>query len=142
MASIGSTKDSPVIISVKNNKKFTTSQETLFNRKKSFTTALEKVLAKCAGKYSFGDEITMADCCLVPQVANAHRFLKHFKYYILNFLKELQNEICVDFFRFQVPITEFKTIVRVDKELAKVDAFKKAHALNQIDCPPEMKSKY
>ncbi|MGB7182728.1 MAG: maleylacetoacetate isomerase [Burkholderiaceae bacterium] len=27
-----------------------------------------------AGRFSFGDSVTMADCCLVPQVFNAQRF--------------------------------------------------------------------
>lgn len=29
---------------------------------------LEKMLEMTAGKYSYGDEVTMADCVLVPQV--------------------------------------------------------------------------
>ncbi|XP_068948400.1 maleylacetoacetate isomerase isoform X5 [Petaurus breviceps papuanus] len=33
--------------------------------------ALEHVLQSTAGKYCVGDEISMADICLVPQVANA-----------------------------------------------------------------------
>lgn len=37
-------------------------------------TAFEKQLTQHAGKYCFGDEITMADICLVPQVYNANRF--------------------------------------------------------------------
>ncbi|VVC87672.1 unnamed protein product [Leptidea sinapis] len=30
--------------------------------------AVEKLLSSIAGKYCVGDEITLADCCLVPQV--------------------------------------------------------------------------
>lgn len=37
-------------------------------------TALEKLLTHCAGRYCVGDEITLADCCLVPQVFNARRY--------------------------------------------------------------------
>lgn len=37
--------------------------------------ALEKILATSAGKYCVGDQITLADCCLVPQVFNAHRLV-------------------------------------------------------------------
>lgn len=35
--------------------------------------AIEKLLSTSAGKFCIGDEITMADCCLVPQVFNARR---------------------------------------------------------------------
>ncbi|XP_022799081.1 maleylacetoacetate isomerase-like isoform X2 [Stylophora pistillata] len=34
---------------------------------------LEKILERTSGKYCVGDEITMADLCLVPQVYNANR---------------------------------------------------------------------
>ena len=37
-------------------------------------TALELQLQKTAGKYCFGDQVTIADLCLVPQVYNANRF--------------------------------------------------------------------
>ena len=33
--------------------------------------ALETIMSKCAGKFAVGDEITHADCFLVPQVRNA-----------------------------------------------------------------------
>lgn len=35
--------------------------------------AIEKLLSTSAGKYCVGDEISLADCCLVPQVFNARR---------------------------------------------------------------------
>ncbi|MBA3581370.1 MAG: maleylacetoacetate isomerase [Gammaproteobacteria bacterium] len=35
---------------------------------------LEELVSRHAGKYCFGDTITMADVCLVPQVYNAKRF--------------------------------------------------------------------
>lgn len=46
--------------------------------------AIEKFLESSAGKYCVGDEITLADCCLIPQVYNARRsacmnFSKTFK---------------------------------------------------------------
>lgn len=37
-------------------------------------TAIEEKLKKTAGLYCFGDNITIADICLVPQVYNANRF--------------------------------------------------------------------
>lgn len=33
--------------------------------------ALETIMAKCAGRFAVGDEITLADCFLVPQIRNA-----------------------------------------------------------------------
>ena len=35
---------------------------------------LERALKESSGKYCVGNEVTMADACLIPQVANAHRF--------------------------------------------------------------------
>lgn len=35
--------------------------------------AVEKLLSASAGKFCVGDEITMADCCLLPQLYNARR---------------------------------------------------------------------
>lgn len=37
-------------------------------------SAVEKQLAASAGLYCFGDKITLADICLIPQVYNAVRF--------------------------------------------------------------------
>lgn len=37
-------------------------------------TAIEKKLEKTAGLYCFGDQVTIADLCLIPQVYNANRF--------------------------------------------------------------------
>ncbi|MCE9680091.1 maleylacetoacetate isomerase [Shewanella sp. AS1] len=37
-------------------------------------TALEKQLEQYAGQYCFGDSVTLADLCLIPQVYNANRF--------------------------------------------------------------------
>ncbi|MCO4800018.1 MAG: glutathione S-transferase C-terminal domain-containing protein, partial [Colwelliaceae bacterium] len=36
--------------------------------------AIEKKLEKTAGLYCFGDQVTIADICLIPQVYNANRF--------------------------------------------------------------------
>jgi len=36
--------------------------------------AVEKRLTACAGEYAFGDSISLADICIVPQVYNASRF--------------------------------------------------------------------
>ena len=35
--------------------------------------ALEPLLARTAGACCVGDDVTLADCCLVPQIFNANR---------------------------------------------------------------------
>ncbi|WP_448568728.1 maleylacetoacetate isomerase [Thalassotalea ganghwensis] len=37
-------------------------------------SAIEQKLSDTAGKYCFGDQVTIADICLIPQVYNAKRF--------------------------------------------------------------------
>uniref|UniRef100_A0A914WZZ6 maleylacetoacetate isomerase n=1 Tax=Plectus sambesii TaxID=2011161 RepID=A0A914WZZ6_9BILA len=70
---------------------------------------LEKMLSKTAGKYSFGDSVTIADCCLVPQVYNAQRF--------------------------KVDLASYPCIERVHSALMDLDAFKKSHPSRQPDTP-------
>jgi maleylacetoacetate isomerase len=59
------------------------------------------------GRFCHGDAPGFADIALVPQVANARRF--------------------------KVDLTAFPTIVRIDGECLKLDAFKKAAPENQPD---------
>ncbi|KAH8243481.1 hypothetical protein KR032_007760 [Drosophila birchii] len=77
--------------------------------------ALERILSQSAGKYSVGNELTMADICLVPQVRNARRY--------------------------KVDLSPYPTIVRLYKELQELDAFKSTHPSTQPDCPPEFLKK-
>ena len=35
--------------------------------------ALEAFLEKCAGDFCVGNAVTLADCCLIPQLANGTR---------------------------------------------------------------------
>ncbi|XP_053945538.1 probable maleylacetoacetate isomerase 2 [Anastrepha ludens] len=76
--------------------------------------ALEKILSTSAGKYCLGNEITMADCCLLPQVFNAKGF--------------------------QVDMNQYPTITRIASELETIPAFSAAHPKNQPDCPTEYAS--
>jgi glutathione S-transferase len=71
------------------------------------------MLAKTAGKYCFGDEVTLADVFLAPQVYNARRW--------------------------GVDVDAYPTIAKVDAALGELDAFKKAHADNQPDKPKDAK---
>jgi maleylacetoacetate isomerase len=67
--------------------------------------ALEALLQP--GPYASGRDVTLADICLVPQVANARRL--------------------------KVPLDRFPKIVGVDAACAKVPAFEKARPENQPD---------
>ncbi|XP_058018420.1 maleylacetoacetate isomerase [Ahaetulla prasina] len=76
--------------------------------------ALEQILQETAGCYCVGDEVTMADLCLVPQVYNAERF--------------------------KVDLTQYPTISRINKALLKLEAFQSSHPSRQPDTPPELRS--
>ncbi|XP_071780309.2 maleylacetoacetate isomerase isoform X2 [Centroberyx gerrardi] len=74
--------------------------------------ALEPILKETAGKYCVGDEISMADICLVPQVYNAERF--------------------------KVDVGQYPTIKRLNETLLKIEAFKVSHPSCQPDTPADI----
>uniref|UniRef100_A0A8C4MNX0 Maleylacetoacetate isomerase n=2 Tax=Equus asinus TaxID=9793 RepID=A0A8C4MNX0_EQUAS len=76
--------------------------------------ALEQILQTTAGKYCVGNEVSMADLCLVPQVANAERF--------------------------KVDLTPYPTISRINKSLLALEAFQVSHPCRQPDTPPELRA--
>ncbi|XP_063146231.1 maleylacetoacetate isomerase isoform X2 [Candoia aspera] len=76
--------------------------------------ALEQILQETAGRYCVGDEVTMADLCLVPQVYNAERF--------------------------KVDMTPYPIIRRINKALLELEAFQNSHPTRQPDAPPELRS--
>jgi maleylacetoacetate isomerase len=72
------------------------------------TTGFEAVEALIRpGPYAFGDRITIADICIVPQVTNARRF--------------------------KVPLDRFPNIVAVDAAACKLAAFEAARPERQPD---------
>ncbi|KAF9434131.1 Glutathione S-transferase zeta-1 [Entomortierella beljakovae] len=75
--------------------------------------AVESMLEKTAGIYAFGDSITMADLCIVPQVYNGVRF--------------------------GVDMTAFPIISRINTTLSELAEFKAAHPSQQIDCPADLR---
>lgn len=74
--------------------------------KQSFT-ALEARLEKSAGLYCFGDQVTLADVCLVPQVFSAERFAPD--------------------------LTPYPTLQAVYQRLQALPAFANAHPSQQPD---------
>jgi maleylacetoacetate isomerase len=64
-------------------------------------SALETTAKASAGRFLFGDEPTIADVCLVPQLFNARRF--------------------------NVPLIDLPTLLRADKNASQLDAFAAAH---------------
>ena len=63
--------------------------------------ALERMARPGAGKFLFGDEPTIADVCLVPQMFNARRF--------------------------NVPIGDWPALLRADENATALEAFAAAH---------------
>ncbi|XP_005106937.1 maleylacetoacetate isomerase isoform X2 [Aplysia californica] len=72
--------------------------------------ALNSLMQETAGRYSYGDQVTMADACLVPQVFSALT-------------------------RFSVDVTQYPVVSRVYEELNKLPEFKVADARRQPDTP-------
>lgn len=68
---------------------------------------IEKLVKKSGGRFCVGNEISVADVCLVPQVYNAKRF--------------------------GVDMSEFPVIAKIEKNLTDLDCFKKAHPDNMVD---------
>ena len=63
--------------------------------------ALETIARAGAGNFLFGDEPTIADVCLVPQLFNARRF--------------------------NVPLDDYPTLLRADENAGQMEAFAAAH---------------
>ena len=68
---------------------------------------IEKELSELSGQYSIGDEVTIADVCLVPQLYGARRF--------------------------GCDMSQFPRICAVEDRLKKHPAFEAADAANQPD---------
>jgi maleylacetoacetate isomerase len=64
-------------------------------------SALEAMAKAGAGRFLFGDEPTIADVCLVPQLYNARRF--------------------------NVPIGDWPTLLRAEESALRLGAFAAAH---------------
>ena len=72
--------------------------------------AVEAMLEPHAGRYCFGDQITLADCCLLPQVYNADRFA--------------------------CKLDDMPTIRRINQALLELEAVRRASPEQQEDAEP------
>jgi maleylacetoacetate isomerase len=75
--------------------------------------ALEVFLKPLAGEFCFGNSVSAADCFMMPNFANAERF--------------------------QVALSDYPTLLRINTTCSQLDAFKKASPKHQPDTPPEFK---
>jgi len=71
--------------------------------------AFEGLLVSRSGRYCFGDSLSLADCCLIPQLFAARRW--------------------------NVDLSHFPNCCRIEKNCELLPAFQAAHADNQIDNP-------
>jgi len=74
---------------------------------------LETTLKEFAGTYSFGDQVTMADLFVVPQLVTCQRF--------------------------KMDLSKYPTLVKISENCNKLEAFQKAHPFKQIDTPEEFR---
>jgi maleylpyruvate isomerase len=72
--------------------------------------AFQALTEETAGRYCIGDEVTMADACLVPQLYAARRF--------------------------GVDLAELPTLARIEQACMALPAFQAAHADRQPDAVP------
>lgn len=77
--------------------------------------AIEQNLKEFAGTYSFGENVTMADVFIVPQVITCQRF--------------------------KTDTSKYPTIMKIFNNCQKIEAFAKAHPFGQPDTPEEMRIK-
>jgi maleylacetoacetate isomerase/maleylpyruvate isomerase len=73
----------------------------------------EKQIKTTAKTYAFGDQVTVADIFIIPQLFSAKRF--------------------------EVDTTRYPLLAKIEENCLKLEAFKKSHPMNQIDTPAEAK---
>ncbi len=74
-------------------------------------SAMERKVAECAGTFCVGDEVSLADVCLVPQLYNARRF--------------------------GVPVERFERLAAIERACAELPPFQAAHPDAQPDRPAD-----
>ncbi|CAI6094607.1 unnamed protein product, partial [Clonostachys chloroleuca] len=76
--------------------------------------AYEAVSAPYAGRFSYGDEVSLADLCLLPAAWNAQRF--------------------------GVDLAEFPVVSKIVKNLEGEPAMQKASYFKQVDTPENLRA--
>lgn len=76
--------------------------------------ALDAFADTVSGHYSIGDEVSIADCCLYPQLYNAKRF--------------------------GLSISDYPRLAQIEQNLSVLDAFITSDPSRQPDTPPELRS--
>ena len=71
--------------------------------------SLERLRRACGGEYLIGDDVTLADAYLIPQLYNARRF--------------------------GVDVTRFEGLLAVEERTSRLDAFLRARPEAQLDAP-------
>ncbi len=119
---------------------------------------MEAQLEKTAGKYCVGDDITLADICLVPQVCHAYTLSLTTLTFtrgvclpapLLLQIEHVSNtlDMCICLIehacwqvynarRYNVDMGPFAHIRRIDEVLSQLPAFKAAHPSAQPDAQP------
>lgn len=72
-------------------------------------TALEREARRLSGTFLVGEQLSMADLCLVPQLYNARRF--------------------------ELPLDTYPTLLRVEEACQQLPAFQRSHPDAQPDAP-------
>ncbi|CAG2164389.1 unnamed protein product [Oppiella nova] len=75
----------------------------------------DSVCERSSGRCCVGDEVSVADVCLAPQVFNA--------------------------INLGIDIKDYPTISKINTYLMSLDAFESTHPYRQTDCPPELRIK-
>jgi maleylpyruvate isomerase len=73
--------------------------------------ALESTVRETAGRFAVGDEVTIADLCIVPQLGFARRF--------------------------KMDLSRCPTLLKIDQACAEIEAFRKAAPDQQPDAPAQ-----
>ncbi|CAF1398829.1 unnamed protein product [Rotaria magnacalcarata] len=76
--------------------------------------AVEKALEESAEQFCVGNQLSIADCCLIPQLYHARRW--------------------------KIDLTKYLLIPSIEERLNSIDAFKVAHPNQQPDCPEKEKA--